>query len=516
MCSVFRSGDYLSTLLRIAQPANAPPSFFSWNEPAAGLSTTISSGWPKSGYTVFCWMRVESFPSGESALPVFSIQGVNGRGIEATIHAHDLVVRCMGEKGEESRVQASLDVKENTWFWLGFSHSKKSMWRSSLSVFCNEKMLCEDKCNYPEALDGGGKGSFSLSFAHSEQQGYKASDGNDYRFQMCSMGMMQNVLAETEMNQLYMLHHGSSYSLCENTSSDQWQVVQEQFLGRCICYYETRNTRDETCYDCSGQGMTAVVHEGTRIIAENTLTQTLASLGGVPVILPMFVPASSEVSVAHLPSLVPQPLPSRAYAQALSLLGILLQEDRSQLITFKNNGGVQLLAILLRRCPPSHLSVELVTVIQQIVEALKVDDELYIAAVRYLLFDFSVWGSAPWSTHVIVMRMLGDLVATDPAFVKAHVGIRPLLQALVKIYYSEPSSYSCKRDSSFTEDGVQELQQSVFEMLEMMLESDSTMYRVDISYLLSVLYQVEDGDILQGILSLLLHFFTQRSLFTSG
>ena len=113
-------------------------------------------------------------------------------------------------------------------------------------------------------------------------------------------------------------------------------------------------------------------------------------------ILPMFVPASSEVSVAHLPSLVPQPLPSRAYAQALSLLGILLQEDRSQLITFKNNGGVQLLAILLRRCPPSHLSVELVTVIQQIVEALKVDDELYIAAVRYLLFDFSVWGSAPW------------------------------------------------------------------------------------------------------------------------
>lgn len=108
----------------------------------------------------------------ESALPVFSIQGVNGRGIEATIHAHDLVVRCMGEKGEESHVQASLDVKENTWFWLGFSHSKKSMWRSSLSVFCNEKMLCEDKCNYPEALDGGrGRGSFSLSFAHSEQQG---------------------------------------------------------------------------------------------------------------------------------------------------------------------------------------------------------------------------------------------------------------------------------------------------------------------------------------------------------
>lgn len=233
-------------------------------------------------------------------------------------------------------------------------------------------------------------------------------------------------------------------------------------------------------------------------------------MGGVPVILPMFVPASSEVSVAHLPSLVPQPLPSRAYAQALSLLAILLQEDRSQLITFKNNGGVQLLAILLRRCPPSHLSVELVTVIQQIVEALKVDSELYVAGMRYLLFDFSVWGSAPWSTHVIVLRMLGDIVVRDPGFVKSHVGIRPLLQALVKIYYSEPSPYSCKRDSSFTEDGVLELQQSISEMLQTLLESDSTMYRVDISYLLSVLYMVDDGDLLLPILNILYHFLTQR------
>ena len=129
---------------------------------------------------------------------------------------------------------------------------------------------------------------------------------------------------------------------------------------------------------------------------------------------------------------------------------------------------------------------------------------------RYLLFDFSVWGSAPWSTHVIVLRMLGDIVVRDPGFVKSHVGIRPLLQALVKIYYSEPSPYSCKRDSSFTEDGVLELQQSISEMLQTLLESDSTMYRVDISYLLSVLYMVDDGDLLLPILNILYHFLTQR------
>ena len=64
----------------------------------------------------------------------------------------------------------------------------------------------------------------------------------------------------------------------------------------------------------------------------------------------MFVPPACEVSIQHLPALVPQPLSAHAYAQALSLLAMLLQEDQSQLITFKNNGGVQLLAMLLRRC----------------------------------------------------------------------------------------------------------------------------------------------------------------------
>ena len=240
--SVFRSGDYLSTLLRIAQPANAPPSFFSWNEPAGGLIASPTCGWPKYGYTLFCWIRVESFPRNSSSLPVyvrypevicrFALRGVNRRAIEACIQEKTFIVRCLSEKGEESCIRTSLDVKDNTWFWLGVTHVKKSMWRSTMSVFCNDHLLVEDKFMYPENLDGGAKGALSLTFARSENQGYTASDGQDYRFQMCSMGMMQSSLSEVEMNQLYMLHHGPSYSLCETTSVDQWSVIQQRLFER--------------------------------------------------------------------------------------------------------------------------------------------------------------------------------------------------------------------------------------------------------------------------------------------
>ena len=143
-------------------------------------------------------------------------------------------------------------------------------------------------------------------------------------------------------------------------------------------------------------------------------------------------------------------------------------------------------------------------------EAVKGDRDVYIACIRYLLFDFSVWGSAPWATHVVVLRMLTEYVHSDPHFVKQHVGIRPLLQALVKVYYSEPSEYACKRDASLTEDAVAELQHSVVEMLRMLIDSERVVYRVDVSFLLSVLYMVEEAGILSSLLALIYEQCTQR------
>lgn len=436
----------------------------------------------------------------------FHLRGVNDRTMELCLKSQNLYLKYKLDKEVVEKLIPLEGLKLNSWYWFAITHVKKSMRRSVVSVYCNEKCIFEDKVNYPESFDGGNKNSYQVSFAK-QIDGSKPLDGNDYRFQMCSMGFMSVACTEQDINALYQLHHSPSYSLNESTISDEWKEKQDYFLKNCICYYEARNTRDTLCYDCCGNN-DATMSEGTRIVSENTLTSTLASLGGVPVILPMFVPSSSTVSIQHLPMLVPQPLSSKAYSQALSLLAMLLQEDQSQITTFKNNGGVQLLSILLRRCPSNHLTMELVTVIHQIVEALQSDNELYIAAVRYLLFDFSIWGSAPWSSHVVILRILGDFIHDNTSFVKSHVGIRPLLQALIKIYYTDLSIYSCKRDESFTEDLVADLQQSVIEMVKELINCDSMVYRVDISYILSVLYMISDVDIIQSLLDFLYELMT--------
>ena len=438
------------------------------------------------------------------------MRGANNRTVELSLKNQSLYLNYNLEKDSVEKLIPLEGLKLNTWYWIGITHVKKSMRRSVVSVYCNEKCVFEEKVNYPESFDGGNKSSYQICFAK-QMESSKPLDGQDYRFQMCSMGFMGMACTEQDANALYQLHHSPSYSLTDVTMSDEWKEKQEYFLKNCICYFEARNTRDTLCYDCCNDN-NATMSEGTRIVSENTLTSTLVSLGGVPVILPMFVPASSTIPIQHLPMLVPQPLSSKAYSQALSLLAMLLQEDRSQITTFKNNGGVQLLSILLRRCPSNHLTSELVTVIHQIVEALQSDNELYIAAVRYLLFDFSIWGSAPWSSHVVILRILGDFIHDNTSFVKSHVGIRPLLQALIKVYYTDLSIYSCKRDESFTEDLVADLQQSIIDMVKELVNCDTMVYRVDISYILSVLYMISDVDIIQSLLDYVFELMTSRML----
>ena len=163
----------------------------------------------------------------------FTFHGVNNRSVEACLQEHNLILRLLTEKGEEASLSVPLNVKENTWFWLGISHTKKNMRRSTMAVFINEELLCEEKFAYPDNLDGGGKSAISIAFARSETSTTQVNS-DDYRFQMCAMGVLQGVLSEMEMHQLYMLHHGPSYSLCETAAVDEWASIQRQFLEKVV------------------------------------------------------------------------------------------------------------------------------------------------------------------------------------------------------------------------------------------------------------------------------------------
>ena len=174
---LFQSADYLGTLLRIAQAPKAPPSFFSWTAPSTGVTAYPSAAWAKSGYTVVFGVRIESFATESSLLPLLccacgvttscTMNGVNPQQIDIALRGSDLVVRLTNEKHAVSTVTVPTTLQKGKWYWLGVTQAKKGLWKSALSVYLDGSCIFDEKFPYPENFDNGGKSNYAVYFARS-------------------------------------------------------------------------------------------------------------------------------------------------------------------------------------------------------------------------------------------------------------------------------------------------------------------------------------------------------------
>ncbi|KAK8798674.1 hypothetical protein WA158_007758 [Blastocystis sp. Blastoise] len=512
----FRSVEYLGTLLKIANAPLNPPAFFSWSEPATGLQLPPTPTWPKNGYGFICWLRIEAYPVGTSMLPIASLKGYAGRGIDIYIRDHTLYTRVSNDKNDVSLCEYKLTIPIQSWTWIGVTHAKKAMWRSSIQIYINGQPVYDEKLKYPENVDGNGKVGMQAFIGTSpdiDTEQLNPNKNEDYRFQMSSAGIFNQSLSASDMATLFQIHSNDSFSLTDMPNSIELVSEQARLLEKTVGYYEARNTRGTDCFDCTNHQFHGRIGENTRIATQLRFSDALSSLGGIPVILPMFVPPWGDIGLNTLPLLVPQPLPSRAYIQALSFLVLLLQDDPAQVITFKNAGGIELLSCLLRRAPSTHVTVELVTVIQQICLALKNrDDELYKTALKYMLFDFSLWGPSPYLTHMIVLQQMDQLSLESPKVIKTVVGLRPLLECLETIYYIHPSDRAYKRHSTMTSDLMKDFQIQIITIIQRLLSCEGIVTKQDICDILSFIYHKPEDSIIILLLNMLTTLLSQSTL----
>ena len=95
----------------------------------------------------------------------FYVQNAGNRYLSVTLDADSLVVTSMDEKRQMNLVNAEVKVKENVWTWIGVMETKRSMWRSTVSVWVNGECVKEDKMEYFEALEG-----YQVWFAHDQME----------------------------------------------------------------------------------------------------------------------------------------------------------------------------------------------------------------------------------------------------------------------------------------------------------------------------------------------------------
>lgn len=105
----------------------------------------------------------------------FYVQSAGNRSLEVSLDAYSITVASTGEKGERSQVEAAAQVKENAWTWIAVTQAKRSMWRSSVSVWVNGSCVKEDRMEYLEVLEG-----YQLWFAHDRSE--MRSSGTEQEF----------------------------------------------------------------------------------------------------------------------------------------------------------------------------------------------------------------------------------------------------------------------------------------------------------------------------------------------
>lgn len=116
----------------------------------------------------------------DSSFNRFSFQGCNNRSIQLSLKQHDLHFSHCIDKDIVDKIIPVENIKLNTWYWIAMNYTKRSMRRSSVSIFFNEKCVFEERISYPDSFDGGKKSSYQVCFGKQMDQSQKPLSGQEY------------------------------------------------------------------------------------------------------------------------------------------------------------------------------------------------------------------------------------------------------------------------------------------------------------------------------------------------
>ena len=116
----------------------------------------------------------------DSLFHSFSLHGCNNRSIQLSLKQHDLHFYHCIDKDIVDKIIPVENIKLNTWYWIAMNYTKRSMRRSNVSIFFNEKCVFEERISYPDSFDGGKKSSYQVCFGKQMDQSQKPLSGQEY------------------------------------------------------------------------------------------------------------------------------------------------------------------------------------------------------------------------------------------------------------------------------------------------------------------------------------------------
>ena len=185
----------------------------------AGICVPKISGFPKSGYTFACWIRIEKYQKNiqprllsltatdQSDLEIFFVEN-------AALKVHQLAV-SISIKSKKFQVTFGYTFRENYCYHVVVSHSFSYFTTSTIQLYVNGQMIQKDSIKYP---------SFTLPYIENCYIG--TNKLHCFYGQMRGIYFFKDSLSERDVENIYSL--GSNYSY--NHSSKSFLKVDKEIL----------------------------------------------------------------------------------------------------------------------------------------------------------------------------------------------------------------------------------------------------------------------------------------------
>ncbi|HLD78306.1 MAG TPA: LamG-like jellyroll fold domain-containing protein, partial [archaeon] len=392
----------------------------------------------RNGCCIGLWMRLEGFNNpvrkDVQRSYLFRVQNQEGHGLEACFERGSLLVLVLHpdpKRAQFVRFQTALPLKR--WLHVAFCHTYHYLKKSEVALYVNGEPKERLPLQYPRFERG--YVTLALGAAGARDDGMiSGASSSSFYGQLGAVAFLNESLADSEIASLYQIgpdcgppgvgHPGIGFVRSEVLLS-QRRSVHVSAMYHPAAFRGVHNIDISQVHMSDALERSCSRVHGMLGVQVRDAALGLQGLGGIYHVVPLLVQVAQAISWTRHRDL--QPSLFTAFHHALGVAEAMVHSLPEKLVTRKRDRVWLVLGYLLESVAVALASrgsseasqwfgvlmgAEFQDTLVRIADALYVlrDHRSFVDFFRFVLFNFRIWGGAPFSVHLEMLKRVGSLM----------------------------------------------------------------------------------------------------------
>uniref|UniRef100_A0AAF5RXM1 BEACH-type PH domain-containing protein n=1 Tax=Wuchereria bancrofti TaxID=6293 RepID=A0AAF5RXM1_WUCBA len=408
---------------------------------SAGIALPPLTKWPyQNGWSFCTWLKMDPLNSVnfEKERPyIYCFRTTKGLGYNCYIMGNCLVISCIKVVGKETARCIRFELTPRRWHHVAISHIYSRWSKSEIQCFVDGQMI--------ESFD---VPWFISTTEHFDKCSIGCGPDGEEPFcgQIAALYVFSEALSAQQVNAIFCL--GSSYQSCflheaEADLSDDYKkfIFDGKLSASVVIAYSPKNCDGQLClHSASKTGAPyfvqvphAIMKEGVEVVKTYSIHNSLHSLGGIQMLLPLF----SQLDFPQYDGNVRE---IDVCSKLLSAISLLLRTASNAPQQLYHSRAFLVISQALYESSPSNLSqdvLEILIDISKYLLAFPSGTPLLKHLFDYILFNPELWSRADPTIQIQLYYFLASEFLTSANFMLIVQRCATVVEVLhtIKLYY---------------------------------------------------------------------------------